>query len=166
MNFFTLISVRTLRMGLLFVIGFESVNAFAGRVPTKYNDRYQTLYAEQELFRKRPELLGCVALAKDFAQTSTDSVFNKLRFTQKSVQSAYVVEGSQQGVAYQKVVIYGEGRVRAYSFFENWEPAVISCGIPMQGTPKIVLEMDKGQVSRGERAGAESVNASADVTKN
>lgn len=152
MNIVMGVAVRPLRTGLFLMIGLMSVNAFAGRVPTKYNDRYQTLYAEQELFRKRPELLGCVALAKDFAQTNTDTVFNKLRFTPKSVQSAYVVEGSQQGGVYQKVVIYGEGRVRAYSFFENWEPAVISCDIPMQGIPKIVLEMGKSQVSKGEPA--------------
>jgi hypothetical protein len=162
MSFFKLISARTLRMGLLLVIGFMSVNAFAGRVPTKYNDRYQTLYVEQELFRKRPELLGCVALAKNFAQTNADTVFNKLRFTPKSVQSAYVVEGIQQGGAYQKVVIYGEGRVRAYSFFENWEPAVVSCDIPMQGIPKIVLEISSDQASRVERPGS----ANLDVTKN
>lgn len=167
MSIATWIITRPLRMGLLLSIGFMSVNAFAGRVPTKYNDRYQTLYAEQEMFRKRPELLGCVALAKDFAQTNSDTVFNKLRFTPKSVQTAYVVEGSQQGMPYQKLQIYGEGRVRAYSFFENWEPAVIHCDIPMQGTPKIVLEMDKGQSPRGEStAGATAVNVPAGVTKN
>jgi len=167
MSIYALITTRPLRIGLVLLIGFTTVNAFAGRVPTKYNDRYQTLYAEQELFRKRPELLGCVALAREFAQTNSDSVFNKLRFTPKSVQSAYVVEDSQQGGAYQKVLIYGEGRVRAYSFFENWEPAVINCDVPMQGLPKITLEVDKGQAPRGESTGeATGINTTEGVTKN
>ena len=120
-----------------------STDALAGRVPTKYNERYQTLYAEQELFRKRPELLGCVNNAKDLVQTSSNSLFNKLRFTTKSVQTAYVVDGIRQGVASQKVVIQGEGRLRAYSFFENWEPAVITCEQPVGGDPKVTLEIDK-----------------------
>src|SRR5574343_688099 len=142
--------------------GLLSANAFAGRVPTKYNDRYQALYAEQELFRKRPELLGCIALARDYAQSSGDGVFNKLRFTPKSVQTAFVAEGVRQGTAYQSVLIYGEGRVRAYSFFENWEPAVIRCDIPVQGASKVVLEMGKDMRSTVTGAAA-SVN---DVTKN
>jgi len=120
-----------------------STDALAGRVPTKYNERYQTLYAEQELFRKRPELLGCVNNAKDLVQTSSNSLFNKLRFTTKSVQTAYVVDGIRQGVASQKVVIQGEGRLRAYSFFENWELAVITCEQPVGGDPKVTLEIDK-----------------------
>ena len=120
-----------------------STDALAGRVPTKYNERYQTLYAEQELFRKRPELLGCVNNAKDLVQASSNSLFNKLRFTTKSVQTAYVVDGIRQGVAYQKVVIQGEGRLRAYSFFENWELAVITCEQPVGGDPKVTLEIDK-----------------------
>ena len=142
--------------------GLLSANAFAGRVPTKYNDRYQALYAEQELFRKRPELLGCIALARDYAQSSGDGVFNKLRFTPKSVQTAFVAEGVRQGTAYQSVLIYGEGRVRAYSFFENWEPAVIRCDIPVQGASKVVLEMGKDMRSTVTGAAA-SVH---DVTKN
>lgn len=147
---------------ILLVGGCISTQAFAGRVPTKYNDRYQTLYAEQELFRKRPELLGCVALAKDFAQTNSGSVFNKLRFNAKSVQTAYVLEGMQTGMPYQKVRIYGEGRVRAYSFFENWEPAVVNCNIPMEGTPRILLDMEKVPSSEGGNAS----RVSPDVTKN
>lgn len=120
-----------------------SADALAGRVPTKYNERYQTLYAEQELFRKRPELLGCVNNAKDWVQTSNNSLFNKLRFTPKSAQTAYMVEGVQHGVAYQKVVLQGEGRLRAYSFFENWEPSVITCEQAQGGDPKVVLEIVK-----------------------
>lgn len=123
--------------------GLLSANALAGRVPTKYNERYQALYAEQELFRKRPELLGCVNNAKDLVQASSDSLFNKLRFTAQSVQTAYVVDGVRQGVAYQKVIIQGEGRLRAYSFFENWERAVVTCDQPLVGEPKVVLEIAK-----------------------
>ena len=123
--------------------GLLSANALAGRVPTKYNERYQALYAEQELFRKRPELLGCVNNAKDLVQASSDSLFNKLRFTAQSVQTAYVVDGIRQGVAYQKVIIQGEGRLRAYSFFENWEPAIVTCDQPLGGEPKVVLEIAK-----------------------
>jgi len=41
------------------------------------------------------------------------------------------------------VVIQSEGRLRAYSFFENWEPAVISCEQPVVGDPKVTLEIDK-----------------------
>lgn len=149
-------AVVTLCFGLL------SANAFAGRVPTKYNDRYQALYAEQELFRKRPELLGCVALARDHAQSSSDSVFNKLRFTPKSVQTAFVTEGVRQGTGYQSILIYGEGRVRAYSFFENWEPAVIRCDIPVQGASKVVLEMVK-EIRPAATGGSVSI---PDVTKN
>lgn len=133
-----------LRFTLMAVISvLISMDALAGRVPTKYNERYQTLYAEQELFRKRPELLGCVNNAKDLVQASSNSLFNKLRYTTKSVQTAYVVDGILQGVAYQKVVIQGEGRLRAYSFFENWEPAVITCEQPVGGDPKVTLEIDK-----------------------
>jgi len=120
-----------------------SADALAGRVPTKYNERYQALYAEQELFRKRPELLGCVNNAKDAVQASSNSLFNKVRFTAKSVQTAYVVDGIQQGIAYQRVVIQSEGRLRAYSFFENWEPAVITCEQPVASDPKVTMEIDK-----------------------
>lgn len=118
-----------------------ATNAAAGRVPTKYNDRYQTMYVEQELFRKRPELLGCVNSAKDFVQASDNSVFNKLRFTPKSVQTGYMVDGVQNGVAFEKTVIKAEGRIRAYSMFENWEIAIITCDQPLGGEPKITLEM-------------------------
>ena len=98
-----------------------------GRVPTAYNQRYQALFAEQEMFRKRPELLGCVLAARDSVQMDASAVFNKLRFTSKSVQSAYVVEGVAQGKNFRAVQIRGEGRVRAYSFLENWEDAEITC---------------------------------------
>jgi hypothetical protein len=81
--------------------------------------------------------------AKDAVQASSNSLFNKVRFTAKSVQTAYVVDGIQQGIAYQRVVIQSEGRLRAYSFFENWEPAVISCEQPVVGDPKVTLEIDK-----------------------
>ena len=162
MSIRTLMAPRSIRVFLLLLLGLFTTQAFAGRVPTKYNDRYQSLYAEQELFRKRPELLGCVALARDFAQTNSGSVFNKLRFTPKSVQTAYVLEGTLQGVPYQKVRIYAEGRVRAYSFFENWEPAVVSCDVPLEGAPRIVLEMGKSPSSGSSSAG----NVMTDVTKN
>ena len=78
------------------------------------------------------------------------------------MQTAFVAEGVRQGTAYQSVLIYGEGRVRAYSFFENWEPAVIRCDIPVQGAPKVVLEMGKDMRSTATGAAA-SVH---DVTKN
>ena len=133
--------LRLVWMGAVSV--FVSADALAGRVPTKYNERYQALYAEQELFRKRPELLGCVNNAKDAVQASSNSLFNKVRFTAKSVQTAYVVDGIQQGIAYQRVVIQSEGRLRAYSFFENWEPAVITYEQPVAGDPKVTLEIDK-----------------------
>jgi hypothetical protein len=144
MNMRELMNARSYGLCLILLVGgCISTQAFAGRVPTKYNDRYQTLYAEQELFRKRPELLGCVVLAKDFVQTNSAGVFNKLRFTAKSVQTAYVIAGAQTGMPYQKVRIYGEGRLRAYSFFENWEPAVVNCEIPMEGAPRILFDMEK-----------------------
>jgi hypothetical protein len=98
-----------------------------GRVPTTYNQRYQALFAEQEMFRKRPELLGCVLAARDTVQTDASAVFNKLRFTSKSVQGGYVVEGVVQDKNFRTVRIHGEGRVRAYSFLENWEEAEITC---------------------------------------
>lgn len=133
--------LRLVFMGAVSVL--VSADALAGRVPTKYNERYQALYAEQELFRKRPELLGCVNNAKDAVQASSNSLFNKVRFTAKSVQTAYVVDGIQQGIAYQRVVIQSEGRLRAYSFFENWEPAVITCEQAFAGDPKVTMEIDK-----------------------
>jgi len=133
--------LRLVWMGAVSVL--ISADALAGRVPTKYNERYQALYAEQELFRKRPELLGCVNNAKDAVQASSNSLFNKVRFTAKSVQTAYVVDGIQQGIAYQRVVIQSEGRLRAYSFFENWEPAVITCEQPVASDPKVTMEIDK-----------------------
>ena len=133
--------LRLVFMGAVSVL--ISADALAGRVPTKYNERYQALYAEQELFRKRPELLGCVNNAKDAVQASSNSLFNKVRFTAKSVQTAYVLDGIQQGIAYQRVVIQSEGRLRAYSFFENWESAVITCEQPVAGDPKVTLEIDK-----------------------
>ena len=133
--------LRLVWMGAVSVL--IAADVLAGRVPTKYNERYQALYAEQELFRKRPELLGCVNNAKDAVQASSNSLFNKVRFTAKSVQTAYVVDGIQQGIAYQRVVIQSEGRLRAYSFFENWEPAVITCEQPVASDPKVTMEIDK-----------------------
>ena len=76
-------------------------------------------------------------------QASSNSLFNKVRLTAKSVQTAYVVDGIQQGIAYQRVVIQSEGRLRAYSFFENWEPAVITCEQPVASDPKVTMEIDK-----------------------
>lgn len=153
---------RPIHVAVLLLLGLLTTQAFAGRVPTKYNDRYQSLYTEQELFRKRPELLGCVSLAKDFAQTNSSSLFNKLRFMPKSVQTAYVLEGTLQGVPYQKVRIYAEGRLKAYSFFENWEPAVINCDVPQEGVPRIILDMDNSQPSTSNS----TANTSGVVTKN
>ena len=135
-------SGQKLRRALLTIVGVMlATNAFAGRVPTKYNDRYQTMYVEQELFRKRPELLACVNSAKEFVQANNNSLFNKLRFTPKSVQTGYMVDGVQNGVAFEKTVIKAEGRIRAYSLFENWELAIITCDQPLGGEPKITLEM-------------------------
>lgn len=126
-----------------FLISICMTEAYAGRVPTKYNDRYQALYAEQETFRKRPELLSCVAFAKDAAQNNANSVFNKLRFTQKSVQTGYVTEEVKEGVIYLTTRIFAEGRVKAYSFFENWEAAEIYCAIPEYAKPIIRLDPAK-----------------------
>jgi hypothetical protein len=115
--------------------------AHASRVPTKYNDRYQALYAEQELFRNRPELLGCVAFAKDAVQNAAGSPFNKLRYTPQSVQTAYVTEAILEGVGYLNVRIRAEGRIKAYSFLENWENAEINCAIPVSGPPRVSIEI-------------------------
>ena len=117
---------RRMAIAVLALLAATAVVA-GGRVPTTYNQRYQALFAEQEMFRKRPELLGCVLAARDTVQTDASVVFNKLRFTSKSVQDAYVVEGVAQGVNFRMVRIHGEGRVRAYSFLENWEGAEITC---------------------------------------
>ena len=112
-----------------------------GHVPTAYNQRYQALFAEQEMFRKQPELLGCVQAAKDFVQTNTGAVFNKLRFNTKSVESAYVVEGVVGGKNFQTVRIHGEGRVRAYSFLENWDDVAISCRAVAGEEPSIQISV-------------------------
>ena len=66
-------AVRSLTLMLL-CLAFSQGTQAAGRVPTTYNQRYQALYAEQELFRKRPELLSCVYAARDFAQASQAAV--------------------------------------------------------------------------------------------
>lgn len=112
---------------MAFMSGFPLAASAGGRVPTVYNQRYQALYAEQELFRKRPELLGCVFAARDFAQSNRAAVFNKLRFTPSSVQTGFVTEAATAGKMTRTVRILGEGRVRAYSFLENWEPAELTC---------------------------------------
>ena len=89
------------------------------------------------MFRKRPELLGCVLAARDTVQTDASAIFNNLRFTSKSVQSAYMVEGVTQGKNFRNVRIQGEGRVRAYSFLENWEPAEITCRFVAGADPAV-----------------------------
>ena len=113
-----------------------------GRVPTVYNQRYQALFAEQELFRQRPELLGCVLAARDLVQKDSATIFNKLRFDTRSVQGAYVVEGITDANPhrnYRQVRMHGEGRVRAYSFLENWEAADIECRFVAGQDPKVML---------------------------
>lgn len=122
-----------------FVITTTVLAQGRGRVPTGYNQRYQALFAEQEMFRKRPELLGCVLAARDTVQTDASAIFNKLRFTSKSVQSAYMVEGVTQGRNFRNVRIQGEGRVRAYSFLENWEPAEITCRFVAGADPAVLI---------------------------
>ena len=106
--------LRLVWMGAVSVL--IAADALAGRVPTKYNERYQALYAEQELFRKRPELLGCVNNAKDAVQASSNSLFNKVRFTAKSVQTAYVVDGIQQGIGRCPHAEQVRGRSRVFLF--------------------------------------------------
>ena len=112
-----------------------------GRVPTTYNQRYQALYAEQELFRKRPELLPCVYAARDFAQSSQTAIFNKLRFTSSSVQTGFVIEALSSTKVSRTVRMQGEGRVRAYSFLENWEPANITCTFVSGSSPLVQLSV-------------------------
>jgi hypothetical protein len=128
-------------IGLLSLVVSTAAAQGRGRVPTGYNQRYQALYAEQELFRKRPELLGCVQAAKDAIQTSDALIFNKLRFNTRSVESAYVVEGVVGGKSFQTVRMRGEGRVRAYSFLENWETADIRCHVVSGDDPSIRINV-------------------------
>ena len=119
-----------LTLGLLAATTFlwtQQLAEAGGRVPTHYNKRYQALFAEQELFRKRPELLGCVDASRDYVQNSKTATFNKLRFLPASAQNAFVAEELVQGKIMRKVRIGVEGRVRAYSFLENWESAEIVC---------------------------------------
>ena len=129
------------RPALIAILAFLAATAVVagGRVPTTYNQRYQALFAEQEMFRKRPELLGCVLAARDAVQTDASAVFNKLRFTSKSVQGAYVMEGVAQGLNFRMVRIHGEGRVRAYSFLENWEDADITCRFVSGADPTVKI---------------------------
>lgn len=124
--------------GVIGILLAATVTA-GGRVPTTYNQRYQALFAEQEMFRKRPELLSCVLAARDYVQTDSASVFNKLRFTPKSLQTAYVDEGSINGKNFCMVRMHGEGRIRAYSFLENWEGADISCYFVSSEDPVVHL---------------------------
>ncbi len=126
---------------MLLCLAFSQGAQAAGRVPTTYNQRYQALYAEQELFRKRPELLSCVYAARDFAQTSQAAIFNKLRFTASSVQTGFVSEESSKGKVTRTVRMHGEGRVRAYSFLENWEPADIVCTFAAGDAPRVQLSV-------------------------
>lgn len=117
-NFFVVIGMSVCCMSTSFA---------GGRVPTTYNQRYQALFSEQELFRKRPELLGCVDAARDYAQSNNAAIFNKFRFSAASVQTAYVGEQLDGGKVTRLVKIRADGRVRAYSFLENWETAEIVC---------------------------------------
>lgn len=110
-----------------------------GRVPTDYNRRYQILFAQQEMFRLRPELLACVFAARDYIQNTQTTVFNKLNFTPKSVQTAYVAEGVEQGKNVRTIRMTGSGRVRAYSFLENWENADIECRFISGASPTVRL---------------------------
>lgn len=120
----TLICLVSLMSG---VFGYSQPSMAGGRVPTTYNQRYQALFAEQELFRKRPELLGCVDVSRDFVQTSATAIFNKLRFQPASAQKGFVIEELVAGKITRTVRVRAEGRVRAYSFLENWETAEITC---------------------------------------
>lgn len=106
---------------------YPQASVAGGRVPTTYNQRYQALFAEQELFRKRPELLGCVDASRDYVQGSNAAIFNKLRFQPSSAQMGFVAEDLVGGKVTRTVRIQAEGRVRAYSFLENWETAEINC---------------------------------------
>ncbi len=128
---------RPIFIAALTLLAATAVLAAGGRVPTTYNQRYQALFSEQEMFRKRPELLSCVLAARDMVQTDASAIFNKLRFTSKSVQSAYVVEGVAQDRNFRTVRIHGEGRVRAYSFLENWEGADITCRFVAGADPTV-----------------------------
>ena len=133
--------MRAAWLGVLFLLAANMVSA-GGRVPTTYNQRYQALFAEQALFRQRPELLGCVLAARDLVQKDGAAIFNKLRFDMKSVQGAYVVEGmtdTKPARNYRQVRMQGEGRVRAYSFLENWEAAEIECRFVAGQDPKVIL---------------------------
>lgn len=131
---------RPLLIAVLPLLAITAVMA-GGRVPTTYNQRYQALFAEQEMFRKRPELLSCVLAARDMVQTDATTVFNKLRFNAPSVRSGYVAEGVMQGKNYRTVRIYGEGRVRAYSFLENWEAAEINCRFVSGDNPAVRISI-------------------------
>lgn len=110
-----------------------------GRVPTNYNRRYQVIFAEQELFRQRPELLACVYATRDYIQNTSSALFNKLNFSPKTVQSAYVEELPERGKDTRIIRMTGEGRVRAYSFLENWEPADIECRFAAGADPVVHL---------------------------
>lgn len=133
-------SLRCVIPVFVFLLCVEGAQG-GGRVPTAYNQRYQALYAEQELFRKRPELLGCVHAARDFAQSSQTAIFNKLRFTSSSVQTGFVSEALSSSRVSRTVRMQGEGRVRAYSFLENWEPANITCTFFSGDSPLVQLSV-------------------------
>jgi hypothetical protein len=112
-----------------------------GRVPTNYNQRYQALFAEQELFRKRPELLGCVYAARDYIDASNDATFNKLRYQANNVEAGFVIEAGPLEKITRTVRISGEGRVRAYSFLENWEAAEVQCTFVSGEQPLVRLNL-------------------------
>lgn len=128
------------QLAVCLIFGHQGAQA-GGRVPTSYNQRYQAIYAEQELFRKRPELLGCVYAARDFAQNNQVAIFNKLRFMATSVQTGFVTEEFSGNKVTRTVRMRGEGRVRAYSFLENWEQAGITCVFAAGEQPRVQLNM-------------------------
>lgn len=112
-----------------------------GRVPTNYNQRYQALFAEQELFRNRPELLGCVYAARDYMDASNEATFNKLRYQANNVEAGFVIEVGPLEKITRTIRINGEGRVRAYSFLENWEAAEVVCTFVSGEQPLVRLNL-------------------------
>lgn len=143
--------VRYFCLGGLVVVcllgGFDA--EAGGRVPTGYNRRYQVIFAEQELFRQRPELLACVYATREYIQNTSNALFNKLTFSPKTVQMAFVEEVAERGKDTRIIRMKGEGRVRAYSFLENWEAADIECRFVAGGDPVVRLGVGNSDDSGG-----------------
>ena len=119
-------------LSLILMSGNTSAYARSA-VTTKTEQTYRGLIIQGE----RPEIVSCMTAATRAVKES--SGFDRIRWNSNSTDTALMNEELQNDQLVRSVHITAAARVRAYSFFDNYEKVEISCNQVNQSMPRVTI---------------------------